>query len=330
MEKISILVLGLGRWGNEWLRIIDQNASVRLVGTAGGRRTSRTAQLPDAPHWTDFRVALRESDANATIIALPPHLHAEAIELSVAAGKDVLCEKPLVDKKADIARVIGALEENSTSIVRINQNYRYRSWPRAMRAAIEEGIIGDLHHLAVRFAQPEFLEGGRKELSNPLLDDMSIHHFDLIRYISGLDALKVHATQFRPAWTSYEGFPELEMLIQLENNVRVSYQGTWAATGEVTAWDGEWVAHGSTGVLRCVGGAFTLDSAFGHAAAPAPVADPATEVGPDLAIVLREFVEDVRTRRVPATGVADNRRSVAMQLAAAESIDRGGWASVMW
>ena len=62
---------------------------------------------------------------------------------------------------------------------------------------------------------------------------MSIHHFDLLRFLSGGDAVELYARQHTPFWNKFPGSPGLDAVIMMDNDVQVSYSGTWAGRGGI-------------------------------------------------------------------------------------------------
>ena len=84
--------------------------------------------------------------------------------------------------------------------------------------------------------QPEMLVGIRAGLDNPLLQDMGIHHMDLLRFLAGRNAVEIYAREHRPVWSEFQGRPNLDAVITLEDGAQVSYSGSWAGRGRSTEW----------------------------------------------------------------------------------------------
>lgn len=324
MPDMRLLVCGIGRWGNQWLDVLAAHPGVLLAGTAGGR----VRRLPDAArrtreyrHHSGFVGMLESVDADAAIVTLPVRHHAEAIELALRRGMHVLCEKPLVTDEASLRRVLVAAEAHPGQIVMVGQNYRHRPWARAARWMVDSGRLGDVAHMALRFSRPEFLEGRRDRLRSPLMQDMSIHHLDLIRYITGKEAYQVFALEHRPPWSLFPGAPSLEVVMKMVDESVVTYSGTWAARGPATSYDGDVVLYGERGVLTCSHGKLTWD---GEAFDPRDVGWGGVEVQPesgdaDLHSVLRTFRRAVLAGEPAETDLEDNRRTVELLLAVERS-----------
>jgi len=330
VQNLSVLVVGTGFWGTEWLRTLPTIEGVTIAGTAGHREPEipAGASLPaEYRHFTDYKEAISESVADAVVIALPTPLHADAILRSLEAGRHVLCEKPLAQTRDEVANLLAASAEHPELTAMVQQNYRRRPWAQLVRAKIEDGTVGNIGHIAVRFRQPEMLVGIRAALANPLLQDMGIHHMDLLRFLSGRNAVELYARAHRPAWSIFEGRPGLDAVITMEDGVQVSYSGSWAGRVRATEWDGDWLIEGDRGLLEVT----DLQVTF----YPDPENDPTTTVTPvaerveipvpplplsDLQSSFESFRGAIERGEEADTSVRDNAHSISMVFAAEEAI----------
>ena len=83
----------------------------------------------------------------------------------------------------------------------------------------------------------------------PLLVDMSIHHFDLIRFVTGLDPERVQGVAWNPPWSNYAGDCSSTVVFEMSNGARVVYSGSWCAKGQFCNWDGNWQIECDKGTL---------------------------------------------------------------------------------
>ena len=118
----KIVVLGIGRWGKTWLRVLENRLDVTVTATAGGSLENSSGSKMNT-HYPDFRAAIREVEADAVIITLPVHLHAEAILAALDAGLHVLCEKPAVANSDELERIVQHTNKTDRTVM-IAQNYR--------------------------------------------------------------------------------------------------------------------------------------------------------------------------------------------------------------
>lgn len=333
MKDISILVLGTGFWGSEWLRTFPSIDGAVVAGTAGHGAPEIPAEArlaPDLRHFDDYKEAIAESSADAVVIALPTPLHADAILRSIEAGRHVLCEKPLAQTPEEVAAVLAAASERRDLAVMVQQNYRRRPWAQLVRSKIADGTVGTIGHIAVRFRQPEMLVGIRAALDNPLLQDMGIHHMDLLRFLAGGNAVEIYAREHRPVWSEFQGRPNLDAVITMEDGAQVSYSGSWAGRGRSTEWDGDWFIEGDRGLLVVTDLEVTFypDPENDPTTTETPVAEAVPIDVPDLPLgdlqnSFDNFRRAIESGEEPDTSVWDNAHSIAMVFAAEEAIRQG-------
>lgn len=332
MPEVSMLVLGTGRWGLEWLGVLAAVDGVTVAGTAGHGRAPDIAGLPSgSKNYPDYRAAIDGCDADAVLITLPIKHHTDAILRSLAAGRHVLCEKPVAGNPAEVRKLLTAADDHPDRVVMVNQNYRWRPWARFVRSKVEAGAIGPIAHVSVRFSQPEILIGGRGDLDHPLLQDMSIHHFDLLRYLTGKNAVEVYARGHRPPWTTYRGCPGLDAIFTMEDDLRVNYSGSWAGRGRATTWDGDWRIEGEGGVLSLSEGRVTIEadrgggdvSPAGNSTGEAELLDVPSTARGDLHTSLEDFRRAVDLGLEPESGIRDNCHSIGMVYGAEASLEAG-------
>ncbi|HVC33603.1 MAG TPA: Gfo/Idh/MocA family oxidoreductase, partial [Chloroflexota bacterium] len=112
-QQLGVAVLGLGRVGPAHVRVVAENARVRLVAIAEADEAKRGAVAggyPGCAALSDYHDALAREDVQAVVICLPHWLHERAAIDAVEAGKHVLIEKPLatsLEGCEHIAEVVG-------------------------------------------------------------------------------------------------------------------------------------------------------------------------------------------------------------------------------
>jgi predicted dehydrogenase len=335
--KMRILLLGLGFWGRKWYETISRSASCTVVGVAGGPRSLEALGIgsPDGPRpYADYREAIDTAEADAVVIVLPTGLHVDAGMRALARGLHVLSEKPLASDLAGAIQLRDEARRHPSQLYMVNQNYRWRPHNQTLHHAVASGLIGTPGSVHLEFRQPEFLIGDRPSLEMPLIQDMSIHHFDLLRFILGADALEMCARAFRPPWSLYRGLPSTEAVIEMTGGVVVGYSGTWAARGRYTLWDGDITVTGSNGCIRldatadvCLYPDAGLDSGALSGSERhdemGRVLEPATSDPDELGQTLGAFVAGIGGAAIPGMSLEDNFHSFAMVAAAEESARTG-------
>jgi predicted dehydrogenase len=164
-------------------------------------------------------------------------------------------------------------------------------------------------------------------MEHPLILDMAVHHFDLIRYITGLEARAVAAHTWNPPWSQFAGDASAVCLFTMENGARAVYTASWHPRGQLTDWNCLWR-------IECSGGYLTVDRDVVRVWEGDDVHRPGTageeEVVPlvslersEQAAVLTGFAEALRTGRPAPTTARDNLRSMEMVFAAVEAAETG-------
>jgi len=86
-------------------------------------------------------------------------------------------------------------------------------------------------------------------MEQPLLIDMAIHHFDLMRYFVGKDPVEVFAESYNPYWSWFSGDACLNVIFKFEDDIHINYSGSWVSEGKQTTWGGDWEIYGEKGTL---------------------------------------------------------------------------------
>jgi len=322
MNRYRVLLLGLGFWGTRWMRVISEIDQCDLVGISGAEqdvaRLRGDYDLSGVGVFADFREAIGQVDADIAVIAIPTLFHVEAARRALDRGMHVLSEKPLASNVEEARMILDYKRRYPSLCYMIDQNYRWRQHNQTMKKTVESGLIGEVGSVHIEFRQMEDLLGYREFLNMPLLQDVSIHHFDLIRFFTGVDCRSIYAHSYRPAWSKFDGRPGTEAVLRMDDGIVVNYNATWAARGRQTSWDGDITITGDKGCI-------TLDAAdnvrlFANSDTTGRLLDkvdmPATELG----YALSMMVGCIENGSIPETTIEDNIRSYAMVCAAEESV----------
>lgn len=331
--KRKVLLLGLGFWGKNWMELIDRTEEVELAGVAGAEFELKEMQekygLAEDVLYTDFKDAIEKSGAELAIVVIPGRLHFEADKLAMEKGMHVITEKPLAMDLEEAKGLLEIKKKHPKQKFMASQNYRWRPHNQAIKAAIEEGLIGDVESVMVEFRKQEDLQGYRAGLAQPLLQDVCIHHFDLIRFFTGADCKNIYCRSYHPSWSAFDGRPGTDAIMEMDNNVKVTYNGTWAARGKESSWDGNFTITGSKGAL-------TLDADdnvyfYEFKKNDAVVMVSGAEKGvllekPEMKYTEMEYgfrmmLDCIENDTIPETTLEDNFKSFAMVCAGLESVE---------
>ena len=163
-------------------------------------------------------------------------------------------------------------------------------------------------------------------MRHPFVLDMSIHHADLLRAITGQEVASIYARGWRVPDSPYQYDPAVAATMTLSGGAPVLYEGDWATRAPETSWNGDWELIGERGRLTWTGTATDVMSSTlllqlrGEKPRPLPL--PELELS-DRAASLAAFGEAVMTKREPETSGRDNIHSLAIVLGCIASIESG-------
>jgi predicted dehydrogenase len=331
---MRVIQVGLGGFGRSWAEIARAAAGVALVAAIDPSPTARAwavaaLGLAEEAVFPDLDAALDATAADAVFVITPPETHYAIAGSALRAGKHVLLEKPLAttfDEAGDLIREAAAMDR----ILMVSQNYRYRPGAVAARATVVQGLLGDLVAVRVRCLRDTRglwpPDNFRYRMRHPFVLDMSIHHADLLRAITGQEVASIYARGWRVPDSPYEHDPAVAATMTLRGGATVLYEGDWATRGPETSWNGDWELIGERGRLHWTGSpADIMDSVLilqPHGEEPRSIPVPELEVS-DRAASLAAFREAVTTGREPETSARDNIRSLAIVLGCVTSIESG-------
>ena len=190
---LRFAVLGAGRIGQVHARAITSVPGAELVAIA------EPFEAPAKAAQAAFGCAIRSideiaaaGDIDAVVICTPTDTHADLIEKFVRAGKHVFCEKPV---DLDVARVKTALAtvkaEGGTLMVGFNR--RFDPDFMALKAAIDAGRVGEVEMITITSRDPGAPPAEYIKVSGGIFRDMTIHDFDVARWLLGEEVTTVRA-----------------------------------------------------------------------------------------------------------------------------------------
>ncbi len=190
---VRFALIGAGRIGR--LHAANLAAEPRVRFTAVADVAAAAAEQVAAAHGASavsVEAAVADPDIDAVLIASSTGSHADLIERAARAGKAILCEKP-IDLDTQRARQAVAVAEDRGVPLAIGFNRRFDSNFRALKARLEAGEIGHLETVAIISRDPEPPPIAYLRTSGGLFRDMMIHDFDMARWLTGEDAVELHA-----------------------------------------------------------------------------------------------------------------------------------------
>jgi predicted dehydrogenase len=326
---MRFIQVGVGGFGRVWVNCLKNHPEAQCVGLVDVREPALKAACESAGYSLDMCFptlpdALARVSADAVVCVTPPQHHRGAVVEAMRAGLHVISEKPMADTPEDCRAILQAAVDTGRTCV-VSQNYRYNDVTSTLADLVRAGTIGAVGQVTVDFHMGVDFGGGfRHEMEYPLLIDMSIHHFDLIRYVTGLNAVDVSGTAWNPPWSNYRGACSNCVVFAMDNGARVVYNGSWCAKGQFNDWNGNWTVQGDRGTLVYRDGKIRLydvPERYKVEAQRTVRKRKLARHGQDF--VLTDFIEAIRAGRRPRTDVYDNIRSVSMVFAAVDAVRSG-------
>jgi len=135
---------------------------------------------------------MENPDIEAVVICSSTDTHAQMIEEAAAAGKHIFCEKPI---DLDLARIDRALEAVGKAGVKLQVGFNRRFDPnfKRVREMVAAGRIGTPHILRITSRDPAPPPIEYVKVSGGIFLDMTIHDFDMARYLIGSEVTEIYA-----------------------------------------------------------------------------------------------------------------------------------------
>jgi len=190
---IRIALLGCGRIGKMHAATIVRSSKAELA--AAYDPVSAAAEEVGRQFGCVVAASAEEAiaQADAVLIATSTPTHADLIEASAKAGKAIFCEKPIDLSLARVKACRAALKGFDRPI-QIGFNRRYDPGHRAARDAARSGEIGDIRQVIITSRDPGLASREYLKASGGIFKDMTIHDFDLARFMLGEEPVEVFAT----------------------------------------------------------------------------------------------------------------------------------------
>ena len=194
-RPVKIVVLGTGRIGKMHAEMLARQVNeTELVGVFDVFADSALAVAADlgVPAFASLEAALA-ADADAVCIATSTDTHVEVMKAAAAAGKHIFCEKPI---SLDVVMVDDGLAavEAAGVMLQIGFNRRFDPSHKAVADAVVAGQVGSPHLVKITSRDPAPPPISYIEVSGGIFNDMTIHDFDMARYVSQSDVVEVYAT----------------------------------------------------------------------------------------------------------------------------------------
>ena len=193
---VNVGIIGAGRIGKVHVESICTqvpNAKVKML--ADPFMTDATAEwaknMGVEAVTKDYKEILADPDIDAVLICSSTDTHSPISIEAINAGKHVFCEKPIDHDVKKIQDVIDALKDSNVKY-QVGFNRRFDHNFEAVQQAVAAGKVGDIHVIKVTSRDPEPPCAEYVKVSGGMFLDMTIHDFDMVRFLAGCNAEEVY------------------------------------------------------------------------------------------------------------------------------------------
>ncbi len=186
-------LLGAGRIGKVHAKAVSGDAGAKLVAVADAMAPA--AQAIADQYGCEVRsidAILAAKDIDAVVICTPTDTHADLIEAFAKAGKAVFCEKP-IDLSLDRVKACLKVVRDTKAVLMVGFNRRFDPHFMAVKAEITKGTLGDVEMVTITSRDPGAPGLDYIGRSGGIFRDMTIHDFDMARFLLGEEVAEVSA-----------------------------------------------------------------------------------------------------------------------------------------
>ena len=190
---VRFALLGAGRIGKVHARAIAGNPQARLVAVSDP--VASAAQAIADQYGAEVRDAANipsATDIDAVVICTPTDTHADLIEIFARAGKAIFCEKPIDLALARVKTCLKVVDQTGTTLM-VGFNRRFDPHFQAVKDAIARGEIGEVEMVTIVSRDPGAPPVDYIKRSGGIFRDMTIHDFDMARFLLGEEIETVSA-----------------------------------------------------------------------------------------------------------------------------------------
>jgi predicted dehydrogenase len=336
MTPLRLIQVGMGGWGRDWARTLARHGELAHVVAYVDLLPDMLRQLRsdmgvgEELCFPSLEAALAATDAEAVLVTTALAGHVPATLAALEAGKHVLVEKPFAPSLEAARQAVDLAEARGLALM-VAQNYRFHPAAQTAAALVRDGSLGPVSAVTVQFRKYRntlpLETNPHYHIRHPLLLDMAIHHFDLMRFVLGQEPQVVSCHAWNPPWSNFADPAAAIANITFGGGAAVAYQGSWVSTAPPTLWAGLWQIECADGLMSWTGRGDKAGEADAVTVRPRGKSPRRLEL-PDMPYrdrigALAAFAACLRTGAEPPTSGRDNLASLGLTLAAIEAAAAG-------
>ena len=197
MKQLNIGIIGAGRIGKVHMQSITYNVPTAKVLGITDVFKDGLQELADKygieKVYADYKEMLADKDIDAVLVCSSTDTHADISIEAAKAGKHIFCEKPVDLTPEKVQAVIDAVAKAGVKL-QVGFNRRFDHNFAHVRSLINEGKVGNLELIKITSRDPEPPPAEYAAVSGGMFLDMTIHDFDMARFLAGSDVTEVYAS----------------------------------------------------------------------------------------------------------------------------------------
>lgn len=249
-HNIPVALIGAGRIGKIHANNAVQNSALNLKYVVDGYQPAREeVSSATGAQAASLDQIFTDDSIKGVIIASSTDTHADLIEQAAKAGKAIFCEKPVDLDLSRVDQCLKTVEENSVQLL-VGFNRRYDPHFAALQSRLQNGEIGAIEQIVITSRDPSPPPAEYISVSGGIFRDMTIHDFDIARWLLSSEPISVHVTgscMVDPAIAEQGDIDTAIIVLKTESGAMCSITNSRRA---VYGYDQRLEAFGSKGMLQ--------------------------------------------------------------------------------
>jgi len=246
MDVMRVAVVGTGVMGQLFARLLTELPNAHLCGVADKilEKATLVGEEYRVPAFSNAHDLLEQVDVDAVVIATAEGQHLEPVREVAQAGKPILLEKPLAASSAQAHKIVHIVADANVPLM-VAHCVRFDPRYAAARAAIRDGDLGELVHLAAR--RNGLLSGAQRIAGRCSVSMfLGVHDIDFMLWATGRRVTQVYAMGHRRLLKEIRVDDSIVSVLKFDDGTIATLETSWIAS--VPSWQFE--AVGTRGVLH--------------------------------------------------------------------------------
>ncbi len=239
--SMRVAVIGVGSMGFNHLRVYSELADAQLVGISdvSAERLDSLKSRFAVNTYTDYRELIEKEKPEALSITVPTSDHEQVASFALRAGVHVLVEKPIAATVEEGKRLIALAKEVDRQLM-VGHIIRFNPAMQALKARLDAGELGKIFQIFCRRAGP--FPARIRDVG--VVVDLAPHDVDIMRFLTGLDPIRVFAETERRIHTDHEDM--LFGLLRFPQGITAALEINWLTPTKIR----ETLVLGEKGMFR--------------------------------------------------------------------------------